>query len=27
VPAHDQVLIDQLIGRKVLRRGFDLAEK
>jgi glyoxylase-like metal-dependent hydrolase (beta-lactamase superfamily II) len=27
VPAHDQALIDQLIGRKVLRRGFDLAEK
>ena len=27
VPAHDQALIDQLIGRKVLRKGFDLAEK
>jgi glyoxylase-like metal-dependent hydrolase (beta-lactamase superfamily II) len=27
VPAHDQVLIDQLLARKVLRPGFDLAEK
>ncbi|PYP78091.1 MAG: hypothetical protein DMD35_12320 [Gemmatimonadetes bacterium] len=27
VPAHDQMLIDQLVARKVLRRGFDLEAK
>ena len=27
VPAHDQVLIDQLIARGVMRRGFDLGSK
>jgi len=27
VPAHDQLLIDQLIARGVMRRGFDLGSK